>query len=424
MANTKGKSFIQNVMVLTTGTALSQLIPFLVLPILQKYFYGPEDFAKLASFVYFSEMLGVISTLKLEYAIVGKPSLRDAREVAITGFRIVILSSMLALILAILFFSFDWIHGLHELGWSLILMPIVVFAMGCVQLTAYWFNARKEYDLIARGKLIQTASCEGVKLASGFAGLNFTGLVVGRASGYGITAFLQYLRYRKDAANVEQRNFSKWKILVEHKSFVMYTTPSVFVGAFINFLYIEMFLQNFGDASAGMVSVAMTYVGAGLGMVAASISQVYFGTISSIHNRATMLTLYGKFLGRLTLMSAGMTALIWILPASWVVGVLGPEWNDLIVYCRIISVWLGVWFVSSSLSFIYLRLQRQRLMLIMDALHIAMIYVGFHAGMKYDGSAVSALWGFTFAQVAFYLMAIGLAVIFIKTSKLLHDERK
>ncbi|MFM7728275.1 MAG: hypothetical protein ACKO7B_16365, partial [Flavobacteriales bacterium] len=127
MANTKGKSFMQHVMVLTTGTALSQLIPFLVLPILQKYFYGPEDFAKLASFVYFSEMLGVISTLKLEYAIVGKPSLRDSREVAITGFRVVLFSSIIASVLAVLFFSFDWIHGLHELGWSILLMPIVVF---------------------------------------------------------------------------------------------------------------------------------------------------------------------------------------------------------------------------------------------------------------------------------------------------------
>ncbi|MFM7725325.1 MAG: hypothetical protein ACKO7B_01365, partial [Flavobacteriales bacterium] len=68
-------------------------------------------------------------------------------------------------------------------------------------------------------------------------------------------------------------------------------------------------------------------------------------------------------------------------------------------------------------------LQRQRLMLIMDALHIVMIYAGFHVGMNYGGSANAALWGFTFAQVAFYLMAIGLAVIFIKTSKLLHDER-
>jgi O-antigen/teichoic acid export membrane protein len=414
------RTFMQNVMVLFTGTAVSQLIPFLVLPILQKYYYGPEDFAKLASFVYFSEMFGVISTLKLEYAIVGKPSLRDSREVAITGFRVVTISAVLALMLAAISYRFDWIHGLHELGAVIFLMPVVVFAMGCVQLTAYWFNARKEYDRIARGKLIQTASGEGVKLLSGFSGLNFSGLIIGRVSGFSLTAIFQYFRYRRDVADVERRNFSKWKLLGDHKSFIFYTTPSVFVGAFINFLYIEMFVENFGPASAGMVSVAMTYVGAGLGMVAASISQVYYGTISGIHEKKAMLALYGKFLGRLTVMSAGMTALVWILPASWVVGVLGDEWNDLIVYCRVISLWLGVWFVSSSLSFIYLRLQRQRLMLVFDALHVVMIYVGFHAGSHTTGAALGALWGFTFAQIAFYLLAIGMAVYFIRTSKLLH----
>ena len=90
-----------------------------------------------------------------------------------------------------------------------------------------------------------------------------------------------------------------------------------------------------------------------------------------------------------------MTAMIWILPASWVVGVLGEEWNVLIVYCRVISIWLGVWFVSSSLSFIFLRLREQRAMLLSDALHIVFVYVGFHVGRTWSGDAMGALWGFT-----------------------------
>jgi O-antigen/teichoic acid export membrane protein len=50
-------------MVLATGTAVSQLIPFLTLPLLQKYFYGPEDFAKLASCVFFIENIGIVITI-------------------------------------------------------------------------------------------------------------------------------------------------------------------------------------------------------------------------------------------------------------------------------------------------------------------------------------------------------------------------
>ncbi len=407
-------------MVLTTGTALSQLIPFIVLPILQKYFYGPADFALLASFVYFSEMLGVIGTLKLEYAIVAQRTPQDAREVLVTGVRVTLMSSGLALLLALICFQWDIIHGLHELGVTIFLLPAVVLSMGIIQLTSYWYNARKEYDKIAQGKLVQTSTSEGTKLIGGWIGLNYTGLILGRVLGYITLSVVQWRKYLQQAVNVDRRNFSMWEVIVRNKSYVLYTTPSVFVGALINFLYIELFLENFGSESAGMVSVAMTYVGAGLGIVAGSISQVFYGTIASIHNRKTMLSLYVKFLGRLTLMSAGMTAMVWLMPASWVVGVLGPEWNDLIVYCRVISVWLGVWFVSSSLSFIYLRLQRQREMLLFDAAHVVMVYVGFHMGIAIGGDALSALWGFTVAQVVSYVIAILLALSFIKISKSLH----
>jgi lipopolysaccharide exporter len=414
--------FSRNVMVLTTGTALSQLIPFIVLPILQKYFYGPADFALLASFVYFSEMIGVVSTLKLEYAIVAQRTPQDAREVAATGYRVVSISTLFSIVLAVICFQWDVIHGLHKLGTSIFLLPLVVLAMGSMQITSYWFNARQEYPKIAQGKLVQTATSEGVKLASGFAGLNFTGLIIGRVLGYVSVAVLQWRRFAANAAGIERRHFSKWDTIKRHKSYVLFTTPSVFVGALINFLYIEMFLEHFGSESAGMVSVAMTYVGAGLGMVAGSISQVFFGTISNIHKRKELESLYVRFLGRLFLMSGVMTAMVWVFPASWIVGVLGPEWNDLIVYCRVISVWLGVWFISSSLSFIYLRLQRQHLMLFMDVLHVVIIYVGFHMGRISTGTALGALWGFTWAQVSFYVMAILLAIYFIRTSKLLHDE--
>jgi hypothetical protein len=239
----------------------------------------------------------------------------------------------------------------------------------------------------------------------------------GPVSGLSLTAIFQYFQYRRDVADVERRNFSKWKLLGDHKSFIFHTTLIVFVGAFINFLSIEMFVENFGPASAGMVSVPMTYVGAGLGMVAASISLVYYGTISGIHERKAVLSLYAKFLVRLTVILAVMTVLVWVLPASWVVGVLGDEWNDLIVYCRLISLWLGVWFVSSSLSFIYLRLQRQREMLVFDVLHIILVYASFHAGKAWGGDALSALWGFTWAQIISYVIAIALAIRFIQVSK-------
>lgn len=409
-------------MVLTTGTALSQLIPFIVLPILQKYFYGPSDFALLATFVYFSEMLGVVSTLKLEYAIVAQRSPQEAREVAVSSLRIAALTTLLSFVAAFVFYRWDIIHGLHQLGMGIFLLPPVVFAIGAVQVTTYWFNVRNEFNKIAQGKLLQTSAGEGVKLFSGYAGLSYLGLISGRVLGYWTVAALQLRRFISQSSTIERRHFSVWDVIRRHRSYVLFTTPSVFVGALINFMYIELFLENFGPESAGMVSVAMTYVGAGLGMVAGSISHVFYSTVARMHLRSEIQSLYMRFIVRLMLMSVAMMGMIWIFPAAWIVGVLGPEWNDLILYCRVISIWLGVWFISSSLSFIYIRLQCQREMLVFDLFHIAVVYLGFHFGKRIGGDEMGALWGFTFAQVLAYAVAIVMAIVLIRRSKLLLDR--
>lgn len=414
--------FSRNVLVLSIGTAFSQMIPFIALPILQKYFYGPSDFAMLASFVYFSEMIGVISTLKLEYAVGRQQTPREARELVVAGLRVVGIVTTFSLVLAFVCYQLDVIHGLYQLREAIFLLPVVVFCMGSIQLTTYWFNARQEFSQLATNKVIQTTTGESIKLLNGYLGVNFVGLIGGRVVGMLLVASMQWRLFWRQSVGLERRNFSLWSVLKSNKSYVLFATPSVFVGAFINFLFLELFLTYYGSVSAGLISVSMTYVGAGLGVMAGSISQVYYGTIAQIHRRSEMLRLYIRFLWRLLALSAAMTLVFWVFPESWVVGVLGGEWNEMIAYCRVISVWLGVWFVSSSLSFIYMHLQRQRAMLIFDVLHILLVYVGFHVGRLWGGDDLSALWGFTLAQVVSYAVAIGLAVHFIRNSDLLSDS--
>jgi O-antigen/teichoic acid export membrane protein len=413
--------FSKNVMILTIGTAISQLIPFIVLPILQKYYYGPSDFALLATFIYFSEMIGAVGTLKLEFAIVVQKNDQSAREVAIVAMRIALLMSFISLFLAFLFFQFNIIQGLYDVGAAIFWLPLVVLSMGMVQVSTYWLNRKQDYKRMSTGKFIQTTSSEGSKLLFGFSGVNFSGLIIGRVIGYLITGVWQGMLFIRDSVKITKRDFSMRDIIKNNYQYIAYATPSVFIGALINFIYIELFLTHFGKDSSGMVSVAMTYVGAGLGMVAGSISQVYYGTIAGIESRSMMQNLYLKFLRNLFFMSLFLTSMFWVFPDEWVVGILGSEWDQLMDYCRIISIWFGVWFIASSLSFIYMRLQKQGFMLIMDVIHVGMIFAGFYIGKWMDNSPEGALWGFTIAQIIFYALAILLAILFIRKTKLLRD---
>lgn len=412
--------FAKNVAVLFSGTALSQLVPFIVLPILQKYFYGPSDFAILASFVYFSELVGSIATLKLEFAIVVQESDNKAKEVMHVAMQSVLITVLISILLAFVFSQWNIIHGLYQIGPAIYFLPLVVLSMGIIQISSYWFNRRKAYGNIAQGKVIQTMSGESGKLVLGWSKINFVGLIIGRVFGYFINAIWQGRKALNEIKLLPVVKPSAKLVLKDNYQYYAYATPSVFISKFIDFIFIELFFIYFGGNSSGMISVAMVYVGAGLGMVASSISQVFYGSIAEIHQRDVLFSMYLKFMRSLFFMALMISLLFWILPASWIVGVLGDRWESLIEYCKIISIWFSFWFIASSLSFIYMRLQKQGFMLLMDVLHIGLILAGFFIGKSIDNE-YGALWGVTIVQALYYSTAILLALFFIKKSKLLTD---
>src|ERR1041385_6667529 len=73
-----GSEFARNLFFLISATALSQLLPFLVLPFLQRYFFSPYEFGLLAIYMAFSDLIVSAASFKYEYAIVSENRLKNA----------------------------------------------------------------------------------------------------------------------------------------------------------------------------------------------------------------------------------------------------------------------------------------------------------------------------------------------------------
>ena len=128
-----------------------------------------------------------------------------------------------------------------------------------------------------------------------------------------------------------------------------------------------------------------------------------------------MLSTYVRFAKNLFLLSLFPVALVYMVPSQWVAGMLGEDWTELMPIARIMVIWLAIWFVSSSLSFIFMRLQKQRMMMSYDLLHLAVIIIGFFAGRAVSPTFEGSLWGFSIAQAVFYIFIIGIAIHLIRT---------
>jgi O-antigen/teichoic acid export membrane protein len=412
--------FFKNVLTLSFGTVIAQLMPFLALPILQKYFYTPSDFGLLAVFITFFELISSASTFKLEFGIVAIKEKIQAIHLAVGA---TLVSFVVAFILlCFLIFTKDWIssyYGVKEYSNYFLLLPLYIVLLNMNDILSYWNNKLKSFKTISKAKVTQSFFSESFKLSFGFLQMSFIGLLIGRLLGF-LFSFLYYLKsfVKNDRYLLKSLSFNEVKNQVKlNKKFVYFSTPSVFLGSLINVVYINLFLAYFGSDVVGNITISMSYTAAAFGLISVSFSQVFYSKISQIENSSELKKVYKTFAFYLFLIALVPLAIVYTIPSFWIVALLGSEWSELLIIARIMIVWQIFWFVSSSLSFIYIRLGRQKEMMLFDVFHLLLIPISFYSAFYFEASVYSALWGFTLAQMAYYVFTISVAIFFINQFK-------
>lgn len=419
--NIKNSSFAKNVFVLFSGSLVAQLIPFFILPILQKYYFTPADFGLMTLFITFFELFSRVATLKLEFGVVLQNRTRDAINLAVGAIKVSFYVALLSgIVVAVFHKNLGNYYEVSDYSLYFLLLPLYVMLSSFTDTANYWFNRKKNFRAIAYAKVVQTSFAEGSKLIFGVFQFNFAGLLMGRIIGYIMTSMYYIQRFRKSDRKVLilLNKKDQWKMIRANKKFIFFSTPSVFIGALINLTYINLFQLHYGEDVVGNIGVSMLYLGTGFGVISLSFSQVFYSKLAEIQSRSVMLNTYLRFSKNLFLAAIFPVVAVYLFPEKIVVYLLGDAWSELIPIARIMVVWLSIWFISSSLSFIYIRLGKQREMVAFDLVHLGMISAGFFLGHHSFGLQ-GALWGFSISQAMYYLATIAIATRFIKKSELL-----
>jgi lipopolysaccharide exporter len=417
----KNSEFAKNVIVLFSGSFLSQMIPFFILPILQKYFYEPSDFGLLAIFISFFELFAKAATLKLEYGIVIQRKTRNAINLVFGALRVSWVITLISLIFVCIFKNNIANHFQESnLANYFFLLPIYILVTSFNDIASYWFNWKKKFSTISFSKVVQTTSAEGSKILMGLLNFNFIGLISGRIIGFCIASLYYVHKFIKtDVKSLKLLNRKESnRMIKENRKFIFYTTPSVFIGSLINLTYLNLFLIHFGQDIVGNISVSMVYLSSGFGVISISFSQVFYSKIAEATDPQKILSMYKRFAKNLMFIAIIPVLFVYLIPTSLVTHLLGKEWSELVSISRIMVLWLSVWFVSASLSFIYIRMGRQKEMVFFDILHLVVIVVSFYIGITIKNDVYYALWAFSIGQIVFYLFAIYIAIYFIRKFKI------
>ncbi|MGD1848898.1 MAG: lipopolysaccharide biosynthesis protein [Salibacteraceae bacterium] len=406
--------FSRDVLTLVTGTTAGQAIPIMMLPVLTRL-YSEADFGLLTTYTATSLLFARVASLKYEFAIVLEKDPEGRAN--LTFFGLLLAFSMALLVGATVFILRPWLdqQGWNELGHLLYLVPLTVVAVGAYEVLNYRMNSQGRFKTIAGSKLVQSGLAEGANLGGGMRQWG-VGLVWGRVVGeVAALCYMVTLSWRGLAQDWKLVKRQKvWSLAVKHRDFLRYSTPSAFLGStLINFLYAWLLGYYFGKEVLGNVGLATGYVSVGLGIISRSFAQVYYKELAGLHTQEELRKVYQKHMLRLFAVSASLVIGAYLVPSTVVVWLLGDQWTNLMDYLRIVIIWISISFVSSSLSFIYIRLRRQRTMMYFDGLHLLMVAVGISGGYAWFGTVKPTLWCYTIAQSVFYLLAIVLAFVFI-----------
>ena len=344
MRNIKGlrSEFSLNVLTLMAGTTIAQAIPIAISPILTRI-YAPEDFGVFALYMAIVTVLSITVTGRYELAIMLPTDNKDANTLVILSILFTLCLSAFFLII-ILFFneSIAYLLGNPDISPWLYVIPLSILLTGLYNTFNYWNNRYKNYKIMSKNRIFQSAMIGGSQLSIGVAFLGAGGLVTGSIVGQLLTTIMLGRQYAKQQTNP----ITKWvsykqllQLAYRYKNHPFHLLPAHWIGSAAMQLPILIISSTFGATVTGFYFMAQRLITLPVSIVASSIGDVYRqkasvayreeGEFKSLFLRTLLVTI--------AIAIVPFTILYFIVPDLFSF-VFGKEWRVAGEYAQVVTI--------------------------------------------------------------------------------------
>lgn len=356
------KDFARSVAVLTGGTAFSQGLMVLTLPLLTRL-YTPEDFGVFAVYTSILVLVSSIACLRFEIAI-PMPSIdADAANLLALALCCSATVSVLIAIPAFLFSAeISHLANQSKLRPYLYLLPVSIWIASSFSALQFWAIRRKRFLTLARTGAAQAAGAAVAQIGLGYGHVGPLGLLVGQLvnCGAGVLGLLRDL-LRQDRASLRLIHRAGLRRASSiYQRFPKYSTLETLANNASTQLPVVIVSALAGQAEVGFFLLASRVLfGPGL-LLGGAISQVYLSDASG-HLRAGSL---GKFtaqvLGGLAKAGVGPLLFAGIAAPSVFPMIFGSQWQRAGELISWMTPWFVLQFLVSPISIILHITQSQR----------------------------------------------------------------
>lgn len=344
--------FTRNVLVLMTGTSVSQAIPIAISPVLTRI-YSPAEFGVFALFLALVAIFGAVANGRYEMAIMLPVEDEDALNIAALGLCVAVAVSALLLLLVALFnTSISTLLGHPEIGLWLYAVPVTVLLVGFYNVLNYFNIRQKNYGDIARAGIYKAIVLAAVQLGLGFLKAGASGLITGQVlaslvanarllkntlAGRDITAVVSVRRMMAVGKRFSDfPRFSLWAVLAN-------TLSNNFGSALIAMFY--------STALLGQYALVQRVIGAPSALLGRAIGQVFFQKASEEkRDTGTAVRAFRSTLMKLVLVSIPVFSILFLVAEDLFAFVFGERWRQAGEFARILVPLSAIRFVVSPLS--------------------------------------------------------------------------
>ncbi|WP_295326135.1 oligosaccharide flippase family protein [uncultured Sphingopyxis sp.] len=350
---------------LMTGTAVAQVIPLAISPILTRL-YTPAEFGVLAIFMSIAAVLSSISSGRYELAIMISDSEEEAINLAAVGTVIaLILSTIVFLVVLIFRGALATSLGVPAIAPWLFLMPAIVLFSGINNVLTYANNRQKNYRVMAETRVIKSIILASVQLTAGFMRAGSIGLI----SGYASSVILANMRLMKASVKgYDLRSIIDARIMkslsIRYRAFPTYSMPAIFANTLSqNYLSI-MIASIYGVQALGYYALVQRVLGAPSSLIGGSISQVFFQSAAEEKKRTGLaVTAFNKVLRTLTLFSIPIFLCVFFLSDKLFFYVFGASWKVSGELSAILAPLFAIQFIVAALTTINSVFEKQKISL-------------------------------------------------------------
>ena len=377
--------FLSSIITLMSGTVIAQALPILLSPWLSRI-YTPENFATLSLILPIISIGALISTLRLDVAIVIPKGDNEALHLVVSAFIINITVTALSLIItAILVLS-----GLSEFlfpklnSYLLWTVPVGIFSIGIYQILNFWSTRRKTYRNNAISKIVQSTTTLIFSILIGYLIIGPEGLIIGFVMGYLFGSMVLVYRLHGIINRVLIASFTRAlfkQVIKKYRNFVFINTPHAILDIIVDQGIIYLLKVYFTEKVLGGFAFAYRYTRAPLSIITSSIYQVFYEQASKYAaENKDIRPLMFKIQKNLFLIGLLPFVLIFIFTPQLFAFVFSEDYRQAGEIARYLLPWIFMNFLVSPISAITLIFNKQKQALLITVFDFAVRIIAITIG--------------------------------------------